>query len=704
MRAMTPLADGYVERCGVQIHFEVFGTGEPTILLLPTWSIVQSRRWKMQIPYLARHHRVVTFDGRGCGRSDRPTDPAAYADQEYAADAVAVLDATGTDAAVLVSVSRGAGYALSMATSDPQRVLGAVFVGPAVHRADLLPNAAAIAWDDELDAYAGWAKYNRHYWLRDWPGFAEFFMAAALNESHSTKQREDCVRWAVDDTDPQTIVATQKAFYRALTPDLATRTAQVRCPALVVHGSDDQVVGLNGGKRLAEALGCELVIFEGSGHLPDVREPVRFNQLVHDFVERIVPAPDPVPARRWTRALNRRPRVLYLSSPIGLGHARRDLAVATELRTLRPDVEVDWLTQHPVTAMLDKHGERVHPACAWLASESAHMEEECAEHDLHVFQAYRRMDEILCANFGVLHDVLAEQHYDLVIGDEAWETDYYLHENPECKRTGFVWMTDFVGWLPMPSGGAAEELLTADYNAEMIEQVARYPRIRDRSLFVGDPVDVVTEPFGPGLPSIRDWTQEHYDFVGYLSGVSTVPDADRAGVRAELGYRDDEQVCVVTVGGTGVGAALLRRVIEAYPAVHRALPHLRMVIVAGPRIDVHALPAHPGLDVRAFVADLWRHLAVCDVAVVQGGLTTTMELVANRRPFVYVPLRNHFEQHVHVRRRLERYRAGRCADYTDLNPDALAQLIVEELARPVTSLPVVGGGETRAAALIADLL
>ena len=238
----------------------------------------------------------------------------------------------------------------------------------------------------------------------------------------------------------------------------------------------------------------------------------------------------------------------------------------------------------------------------------------------------------------------------------------------------------------------------------MIEQIARYPRIRDRSLFVGELADVVTEPFGPGLPSIRDWTQENFDFVGYLSGVSTVPDADRAGVRAELGYRDDEQVCVVAVGGTGVGASLLGRVIEAYPAVHRALPDLRMVIVAGPRIDRRTLPAHPGLDVRAFVPDLWRHLAVCDVAVVQGGLTTTMELVANRRPFVYVPLRNHFEQQVHVRRRLERYRAGRCADYADLHPDALAAMLLEELARPVTSLPIAGGGEARAAARIAELL
>ena len=102
MRACQPVVDGYVERDGVKIFYEVFGAGEPTVLLLPTWSIVHSRLWKMQIPYLARHCRVVTFDGRGNGRSDRPTEPEAYAEPEFAADALAVMDATQTPRAVIV--------------------------------------------------------------------------------------------------------------------------------------------------------------------------------------------------------------------------------------------------------------------------------------------------------------------------------------------------------------------------------------------------------------------------------------------------------------------------------------------------------------------------------------------------------------------------------------------------------------------------
>ena len=192
------------------------------------------------------------------------------------------------------------------------------------------------------------------------------------------------------------------------------------------------------------------------------------------------------------RSIDQR-RVLFLSSPIGLGHSRRDIAIADELRRLHPDVEVDWLAQHPLTELLERRGERIHPASKYLANESTHIESESAEHDLHAFQTIRKMDEILVNNFMVFSDLVEDQAYDAWVGDEAWELDYFLHENPELKRAPYVWLTDFVGWLPMPDGGEREALLTADYNAEMVEQIARFPRLRDRALFVGNPGDVVPD-------------------------------------------------------------------------------------------------------------------------------------------------------------------------------------------------------------------
>jgi pimeloyl-ACP methyl ester carboxylesterase/predicted glycosyltransferase len=699
-RARYPDEEGYVERNGVRVFWERYGSGEPTFLLPPTYEIVHSRSWKFQIPYLARHGRVVTFDPRGNGRSDRPRDYDAYSRREVAEDAVAVLDAAGVERAIVVAWC-DMGDSLILAAEHPERVAGLVHIGPP------LPvegqEVAPYSFDDVLDTDEGWAKENRHYWRRDWRGYLEWFMSQCFTEPHSTKPIEDCVGWGLE-TDAETILAGFRGWAdKELDAATVVRLcARVRCPTLVVQGTDDALVEPGWGVALARQLGCPVVLFEGSGHGPHVRDPVRFNLLLRQFAESV--APRPAPARTWTRSLRRRRRVLYVSSPIGLGHARRDLAVARELRALHPDLEVDWLAQHPVTAVLEAAGERVHPASRLLANESAHIESESAEHDLHAFQAIRRMDEILLANFMVFHDLLEQQDYDLVVGDEAWELDYYLHENPELKRTAYVWLTDFVGWLPMPDGGPHERFLTADYNAEMITHIARYPRLRDRAIFVGDPDDIVPDTFGPDLPPIRDWTQAHYQFAGYVTGFDPASLGDRQALRAELGWRDDEQVCVVTVGGSGVGGHLLRRVVQAFPQAKRQVPALRMVVVTGPRIDPATLPTHQGLEVHAYVHGLYRQLAACDLAVVQGGLTTCMELVANRRPFLYFPLAHHFEQHFHVAHRLDRYHAGRRMDYATTTPDTIAAAITQELDRTVNYPPVATDGATRTATLITQLL
>jgi pimeloyl-ACP methyl ester carboxylesterase/predicted glycosyltransferase len=702
VRARYPDAEGYVERDGVKLFYEVFGEGATTVFLLPTWSIIHSRHWKMQVPYLARHYRVLTFDGRGNGRADRPVGPEAYEEREFAADSLAVMDATGTDRAILVALSLGAQRALLLAAEHPERVEGVVFIAPSVPLGDILPARAVVSrFEEVMDTDAGWAKYNKHYWLRDYRGFVEFFFSRFFVEPHSTKPFEDCVGWAMETTG-ETLVDTR--LPGGLDQEEVQRLAgMVLGPVLVIQGSHDAITGPSKGIALADAAGGRLAMLEGSGHGPHVRDPVKVNLLIREFVESLQPpAPQEV---RWVRGRSRRKRALYISSPIGLGHARRDVAIAEELRKLRPDLEIDWLAQHPVTEVLKANGERLHPASKLLANESRHIEGESAEHDLHCFQAWRRMDEILLANFMLFHDIVRESDYDLWIGDEAWELDYYLHENPEQKRAAYVWLTDFVGWLPMPDGGEHEAYLTADYNAEMISHIARFPRIRDRALFVGGPEDIVPDRFGPDLPFIREWTEEHYDFSGdYITGFDPSEFTDRQALRQELGYGPEEKVCVVTVGGSGVGIHLLRRVIESFPEAKRAVPDLRMIVVAGPRIDPETLPSHDGLEVRAYVHDLYRHLAACDLAAVQGGLTTTMELTANNRPFLYFPLRHHFEQNFHVRHRLERHGAGRCMDYATATPEVIASAIREEVARPVSYRPIDPGAASRVAAGIAELI
>jgi pimeloyl-ACP methyl ester carboxylesterase/predicted glycosyltransferase len=704
MRAREPDDRGVIEREGVRIAWEQFGDGERTILLLPTWSIIHSRHWKAQVHYLARHYRVLTFDGRGNGGSSRPLDPAAYREKEFAADALSVMDATGTERAALVSLSIGAVRALLLAAHHPDRVDAAAFISPTVPLVPPHPERSVHPFDVPAADPEGWAKYNRHYWLTHYRDFLEFFFRRMFTEPHSTKQIEDCVGWGLETT-PQALIASATA------PDMPDREATlalchcVRCPVLVIHGDHDEISPHARGQALARETGGALVTLEGAGHGPHARDPVKVNLLLRDFFDAGAPGAAPAPpAPRWTRACARPRRALFVSSPIGLGHARRDVAIARELRRLVPGLEIDWLAQHPVTAVLEAEGERVHPASASLANESRHIESESAEHDMHCFQAWRRMDEILLANFMIFHDVVRAQQYDLWIGDEAWELDYYLHENPEQKRAPYAWLTDFVGWLPMPDGGAAEALLTADYNAEMISHIERFPYIRDRALFVGNPEDIVPERFGPGLPAIREWTEAHYDFPGYVTGFDRASLGDREALRLELGYAEGEQICIATVGGSGVGTSLLRRVIDGFDEAKRRVPALRMIVVAGPRIDPASLPRREGLEVLPYVHDLYRHLAACDLAIVQGGLTTSMELAAGRRPFLYVPLRHHFEQNYHVHHRLCRYGAGRRLDFADTTPEQLAGAIAKEIGREVDYRAVESDGARKAAERIAELL
>ena len=705
MKAREPDQTGYVERDGVRVAWQLYGDlagpDDPAVLLLPTWCIVPAEIWKFQVPFLARRTRVITFDPRGNGASDRPEATSAYTREQQVQDALDVLAATGTERVVVVGLSMGNLCALDLASDHPDRVAAWVAVAPAIR--DLAPfpperQESFDRWDEDTGRDEGWDRYNRYSWLRDYPGFLDFFFDQLVPEEHSTKLIEDLTGWGLG-TDPETLV---RAEVGRVPGDRSAeeQCAQVRCPVVVVHGTDDKVIPYETGARLAELTGGTLVTFEGSGHAPQGREPVAFNRVLDDA---LVGVTGPRPPARRERAPRRPKRVLYLSSPIGLGHVRRDLAIADALRKQHPGLEIEWLSQSPVTDFLEAAGERIHPASAWLSSESGHIESESGEHDLHAFQAIRRMDEILVANFMVFDDLVRERDYDLWIGDEAWDLDHFLHENPALKRAPFAWMTDFVGWVPMADGGDHEAFLTADYNAEMVEHISRYPRLRDRSIFIGDPEDLVPDSLGPGLPSISDWTTEHFEFSGYVTGDRPDP-ADRERLRARLGYADDDVVCLVSVGGSGVGAPLLRRVIEAYDAAADRVPGLSMHVVTGPRLDPTAFVAPPGVHVHGFLPDLDLHHAACDVAVVQGGLSTTMELTAAERPFLYFPLRHHFEQQVHVRHRLERHHAGRAMDYDTADPDTLARALVEELSCSPDYLPVPRDGADRAAALLGELL
>ncbi len=684
-RARYPDQSGHaISFDGRRIYYEVFGSGPKTIVLMPANPISHSRLWKGQVHYLARHFRVVAYDGRGQGLSDFPDTAETWPANARVDDCLSVMDATRTDAAYLAgNCTDGVFPSMCVAAAHPDRVLGIVAIGVG------LPFVTPRHANREEPEWVDWFAHIAD----DYPGFLEFFFGHMFPEPHSTKQIEDAVAYGLD-TSPEVLLAPEDLPAKTK-EEVEAICRQVQCPVLIIQGDQDNCQPIERSRVLEATTGGRYVLLPGSGHIPNARHPVLVNRLIAGFAG----LPDkPRPARNGNT-----PRALLVSSPIGLGHAWRDVAIARELRRQVPGLEVQWLAQPPLTTLLAACGEKVHPASAELAAEAKHVDAESGEHQLHAFNMIRRMDEILCANFMVFHDVVSSEHFDVWIADEGWEIDHFLHEHPDLKTSPYVWMSDFAGYLPMPSGGEREAMLTADYNAEVLEHIAQHPDVRDMSIFIGDPQDVVRESFGPGLPFIPDWTAQHFKFAGYVLPFDPRDRSDRAAIRREVGYDPDRPLIVGSAGGSAVGVHLLHRIADAFQILRQDVPDAQLLLVGGPRIDPAEFPAAPGMTVTGYVHDLSRTLACCDLAVVQGGLSTTMELVANRRPFIYVPLRDHFEQNFHVANRLRRYGAPPPTSFDEATPERLAQQMLERLRSDVTYEAVEAGGAARAASLIAPL-
>ncbi|MDQ2743827.1 MAG: alpha/beta fold hydrolase [Chloroflexota bacterium] len=679
---VTPVRDGYVERDGVHTYFAQFGQTGPWIVFAPIYHIVHMGMLKATVPYLSRHFRVVAIDMRGNGRSDRPADTAAYTFDQCFDDLTAVLDHLAIERLAVIGHSRAAMTAVRLAAEQFERVSHLILIGGYLE--SMLRGREAVA---------GAAKLSEQM-RNDWPGYLDGFWTRMFQEPHSTRPYEDGI-WFSWATTGETVDMGRNAWHGT---DVSQLAHQVVAPTLVIHGTLDQQVPYDTGVAIHHAIPhSQLLTVEGAAHAPHARDPVMINHVIRDFVGA------PLRQRTWTRAMGRPRKALFLSSPIGLGHVQRDLAIARQLRRLEPDLVIDWFTVHPATAYLEREGERIHPMTEHLANESHHFEHVAGEHDLSAFFALRTMDEIMVNNFMTFSDLMETEHYDLVIGDEAWDVDYYYHENPELKRQPFVFLTDFVGCLPTGED-ERERFLCADRNADDVEHVARYPYIRDAAVFIGNPEDVVEDRFGPDLPIIRQWTDENFTYSGYTLPFDPAALADTEALRARLGYRQDEKLVIAAVGGTSVGRHLLRKIAAAFPIMKREVPELHLVLVTGPRLADEPFPEMPGLEVRAYVHNLYEHLACCDLALVQGGLSTCMELVANRRPFLCFPLQRHFEQRIHVQRRLRNYGADCAVDYTTVTPENLALLALTVMHRPVRYRPVETDGAARAAASIAGVL
>ena len=628
---------------------------------------------------------TAAASGGRAGRSARPPTPT----HEFAADTLAVLDATGTERAVLVALSCGTLWAVQLAADHPERVLGIVTIGPAVALAPPHPDRDGLPVRRADHRDRGLGEVQPPLLAARLPGLPRVLLPPDVHRAALDQADRGLRRVGLGRRRRRRLIDAHDGLDACIRESFRSVCARVRCPVLVIHGDEDELrphaqgVAARRGHRRRRSSPSR-----AAATAPTAATRSSSTTSSSEFVERVHPVADPadVGARAATAEAGAVPLVADRTRPRPPRRGDRRRAAPP------PPRPADRLARPAPGHRGAARARRAGPSGVGVAGQRVGATSRTRPASTTSTPSRRSGGWTRSSSTTSWSSTTSstDEHYDLVIGDEAWDVDYFLHENPELKRFAFAWMTDFVGWLPMPDGGDAEAALTADYNAEMIEQRARFRRIRDRSIFVGDPDDIVPATFGAGLPGdprvddgeLRVRRLRHRLRPGRgrrprgAARRARLP-AGRAGV-----HRDRRRIR----RRRRPPAPGRRRRARRPPAGRR--PAIRRGHRAAARPD-GASPRRKGVSYRRYVPDLHRHFAACDLAVVQGGLTTCMELTANRRPFVYVPLRHHFEQNFHVHHRLQRYGAGRRVDYDEAaDPDGLAKVIADEIGRTVDSLPV----------------
>jgi UDP:flavonoid glycosyltransferase YjiC (YdhE family) len=408
--------------------------------------------------------------------------------------------------------------------------------------------------------------------------------------------------------------------------------------------------------------------------------------------------------------------ILFTTTSPTLGEVCRDLAIARELRRARPDVDISWLVGEPSQTFLRNAGERLVPeADEWV--DMASLFERTVDADRsngRTFQFYwnrwymsKAVREASKHNVGLFARSLERGGFDLVVCDHVPEINLARFKGQIQTATPFAYVYGYVGTQYASLNPI--EIAIAYYANHVWQNFDRKVDAPHR-IWAGDFEDVPDTRFGIGMPGRRQWIEDKgVHCVGQILRFDPSDYENRAAVRARLGY-GDEPLVVVSIGGTAVGRPLLELCARAFPIARSSIPGLRMVLVCGGRLapDDVELPggvgAVDGLDVLGYVDQLYEHFAACDLAIVQAGGVSTLELAALRRPFLYFPLNGAFEQRVYVVGKLRRLGAGIGMEFDETTPESLAAAIVEHIGSEATWPAFATDGARRAAEVINGVL
>lgn len=394
-------------------------------------------------------------------------------------------------------------------------------------------------------------------------------------------------------------------------------------------------------------------------------------------------------------------RVLFFSGSLGLGHVVRDLAIAAELRKQIPGIHIYWLAAHPANVFLKEAGEELLPEAELVANVNNPAESAAGAFKLNLMKYLSRSRGEWSKNVEVFKQVIAREKYDLIIGDETYEIVVAMQDNKIKSDIPFVMIYDFLG-LDAMTRNPWENIYTYMWN-RIWSGVKIFEEKKNLALFVGEMEDIPDTGFGFMLPNRREYAEKYYHFIGYIFPFNPDDYIVKENIRKEMNY-GKEPLVICSIGGTNIGKDLLELCGQAYPILKKSMPDLRMILNCGPRLSPDSLNVPPEVEAIGYIDALYKHFAASDMAIVQAGGASTLELTAINRPFLYFPLGGHSEQEINVAGRLERHRAGVRMSYANTTPETLAEQVVLNINKEVKYSPIPTDGAQEAVSKIKQLL
>ncbi len=395
-------------------------------------------------------------------------------------------------------------------------------------------------------------------------------------------------------------------------------------------------------------------------------------------------------------------KILFISGSLGLGHISRDLAITRELRKQRDDLNIRWLAAEPARSVVQQAGERLVDEIELYRNDNIQAEATAEGGKLNLFKYAFKALRAWLYNAGLVKKIIQREHFDLIIGDETYEIIVATVLKRLKIHIPFLMIYDFLG-LDAMSRNPLEKIGVFFWNRIWSLDRKIFNNKHNLAVFVGELEDIPDTRFSFLLPSRREYARKYYNFVGYITDFNPEEFRDKGSLRNQLGY-GDESLVICTIGGTAIGKNLLELCGQAYIIAKRQIQDLYMILVCGPRLPAASLDVPPDVEIRQYVPELYKHFAASDLAIVQAGGTTTLELAALNKPFIYFPIEGHSEQEIVVAGRLQRYQAGVRMSYTNSTPESLAEVIIANINNTAEYKDIPIKGAVKIAQFVNELL